>query len=160
MQLELKGLTLSSNAEGKQVRRAVAVAFMKRISTLVESGSTPQQAVTKIIPPNSLLIEKCVLDYNVAQKTEQVEFLLYMQTDLVHRNQGEKILLFVCNALATGDLIEPEGFEQWWNDERSSGSDALETVRADTKQLVDVLVGDYDDEDDDESESEEEEDDD
>lgn len=152
MQLELKGLTLSSNAEGKQVRRAVAVAFMKRIASLVEGGSTAQQAATKVIPPNKLLIEKCVLDHQQAQKTEQVEFLLFMQTDLVHRKQGDKILLFVCYALATNDLVEAEGFEQWWNDERSTASEELKNVRADTKKLVDTLL--------EESEEEEEDDDD
>lgn len=154
IQIELKGLTLSSNAEGKQVRRSVAVGMMKQVATLVESGSTPQQAVTKTIPPNKLLVEKCVLDQNDDDKTEQVEFLLFMQTDLVHRKAGEKILLFACNALATNDLVEAEGFEQWWEDPRSSASEELLQVRKETQPLVEALVGDSDEEDSDESESE------
>lgn len=148
--LELQGLKLSTNAEDKQVRRAVAVSFMKRIAGLLESGTSPKDAVAKTIPPYKLLVERCVTtepandDYS-----EQVEFLLYMQTDLLHRQSGDKILLFACNTFAREDLIEAEGFEQWWEDPRSSASDELQAVRKDTKQLVDVLVGD-----DDESEGE------
>jgi translation initiation factor eIF-2B subunit epsilon len=71
-----------------------------------------------------------------------------MQKDLVHRQQGDKILLFVSNVLATNDLVEAEGFEQWWNDPRSAASEELRAVRQETKPLVDVLAGESDEEDD------------
>ena len=145
IQLELQALKLSANAEDKQVRRAVAVSLMKRIAGLVESGSSPKDAVARVLPPNKMLIERCVLT-GKDEYGEQVEFLLYMQTDLVHRVQGDKILLFACNVLAHNDLVEAEGFEQWWEDARSSSTDDLQNVRKDTKQLVDVLVGEDDDE--------------
>ena len=157
IQLELQALKLGSNAEDKQVRRAVAVSLMKRIAGLVESGSSPRDAVAKVLPSNKLLVKRCV----VTEKNEcyeQVEFLLYMQTDLVHRQQGDKILLFACNTLAHNDLVEAEGFEQWWNDPRSSASDAMSDVRKETKQLVDVLVGDDDDEEEDDEDDEDDED--
>ena len=154
IQLELQALRLSSNAEDKQIRRAVAVALMKRIAGLVESGQSPKDAVANVLLPNKLLIERCVATER-DEYSEQVEFLLFMQTDLVRRQQGDKILLFASNALAHGDLVEAEGFEQWWNDPRSSATEELKAVRQDTKQLVDVLVGD---EDDDEDEDEEDED--
>ena len=157
MQLELRALTLSSNAEGKQVRRAIAVAYAKRIANLAEEESlSPKEAAAQVIGPNQLLIKA-----NVKEEDEQAEFMLFLQTDLVHRKAGEKILLFASNELATKDLIEAEGFEAWWNDPRSSATDELERVRKETKQLVDVLVGDDDDDDDDdgdEDESDEEED--
>ena len=153
IQLELQALKLSSNAEDKQVRRAVAVSLMKRIAGLVESGTSPKDAVTKTLPPNTLLVQRCV-GTEKDEYSEQVEFLLYMQTDLVHRQQGEKLLLFACNALAHHDLVEAEGFEQWWQDPRSSATDELQAVRQDTKQLVDVLVGDDDEDDDEDDESE------
>ena len=148
IQLELQALKLSTNAEDKQVRRAVAVSLMKRIAGLVESSSSPKDAVAKVLLPNKMLIERCVLTEK-DEYSEQVEFLLYMQTDLVHRVQGDKILLFACNALAHNDLIEAEGFEQWWEDPRSSSTEELQNVRRDTKQLVDVLVGEDEEEDDD-----------
>jgi translation initiation factor eIF-2B subunit epsilon len=153
IQLELQALKLSSNAEDKQVRRAVAVSLMKRTAGLVESGTSPKNAIDKVLLPNTLLVKRCVSTDKVS---EQVEFLLYMQTDLVHRQQGEKILLFACNSLASVDLIEPEGFFQWWDDERSSATDELTRVRKDTKLVVDALrSGDDSDEDDDgDSESE------
>lgn len=158
IQLELRALTLSSNAEGKQVRRALAVAFAKRIANLMEGDkpASPKDAVGQVIPTYQLLIKA-----NVKEEDEQAEFLLLLQTDLVHRPAGEKVLLFASNELATNDLVEAEGFEAWWNDPRSSATEELERVRKETKQLVDVLVDDDDDdEDDDETDDDDEEDDD
>ena len=150
IQLELQALKLSSNAEDKQVRRAVAVSLMKRIAGLVEFGFSPKDAVAKTLPPNKMLVQRCVTTDRDAY-VEQVEFLLYMQNDLVHRQQGDKILLFASNTLAHNDLVEAEGFEHWWNDPRSSATDELQAVRKETKQLVDVLIDD-DDENDEEDE--------
>jgi translation initiation factor eIF-2B subunit epsilon len=135
----------------------VAVAMSKRVVNLIESGKSPKNAVAGTIPNNKRLIKGCV---DIKREDEQAEFLLFLQTDLVHRPQGDKVLLFVANALATNDLVEAEGFEQWWEDPRSSASEELKKVRADTKQLVDVLVGDDEEEDDEEDEEEESEEDD
>lgn len=152
IQLELQALKLSSNAEDKQVRRAVAVSFMKRIASLVESGSSPKDAVNNVIPPNKLLIQRAVLT-DAEKFDEQAEFLLFVQSDLVHRGQGSKILLNAAYALSTEDLVEAEGFEMWWEDERSTASEGLREVRKETEPLVMALVGD-DDEDEEESEEE------
>ncbi|EMC95552.1 hypothetical protein BAUCODRAFT_108930 [Baudoinia panamericana UAMH 10762] len=149
IQLELKALRMSSNAGDSQVRRAVAVAFSKRIANLVEAGKSPKDAVAEAISPNQRLVRACVKAVE-----EQAEFMLFLQTDLVHRPQGSKTLLFASNTLATQDLVEAEGFEQWWEDERSSASEDLRAVRAETKQLVDVLVGDDDEEDEDDDDDE------
>ena len=147
VQLELNGLRFSSNAEGTQIRRAVAVALMKRVAILIESGMSPKDAVADILPSYKLLVESCVAT-GQDEFSEQVDFLLHMQKDLVHRQQGDKILLFVSNVLATNDLVEAEGFEHWWNDPRSAASEELRAVRQETKPLVDVLAGESDDEDD------------
>lgn len=155
IQLELQALKLSSNAEDKQVRRAVAVSFMKRIVSLVESGSSPKDAVNSVIPPKKLLIQRAVLT-DAEKFNEQAEFLLFVQSDLVHRGQGSKILLNAAYALSTEDLVEAEGFEMWWEDERSTASDALRDVRKETEPLVTALVGDDDDDEDEDEESEEE----
>ena len=144
IQLELQGLKLSSNAEDKQVRRAVAVALVKRIAGLVDSGVSPKDAVSKTIPPNKLIVQRCV-STGRDEYSDQTEFLLYLQTATLRRPQGAKILLHVCTTLAHNDLIEAEGFEAWWEDPRSSASDELQAVRQETKPLVDVLVGDDDD---------------
>ena len=146
IQLELTALTLSSNADARQIRRAVAVAFTKRIANLLDAGKSPKDAVAVTVAPNQRLIKGCVEGKSVE---EQAEFLLFLQMDLVHRPQGPKVLLFVSNALATGDLVEAEGFERWWGDERGSATEELREVRGETEQLVEVLVGDDDEEDED-----------
>ena len=153
VQLEMNGLRYSSNAEDTQIRRAVAVALMKRVTILIESGMSPKDAVADILPSYKLLVESCV-STGQDEFSEQVDFLLDLQKDLVHRQQGDKILLFVSNVLATNDLVEAEGFEQWWNDPRSSASEELKAVREETKPLVDVLAGDSDDDEDEEDEDE------
>ena len=136
IQLELKALTLSNNADGKQVRRAVAVAMMKRIASLVESGLLPQKAVTQTISPNRLLVERAVLDRDHVDNPESVEFLLFAQTDLLHRAQGGKVLLYVCNALVSLEIFESEALEQWLEDERSGASEELIEVKRETEEIM------------------------
>lgn len=149
LQLELQALRLSSNAEDKQIRRAVAVTLTKRIASLVESGTSPASAVENVIPPYKLLVQRCVRT-GTEDYSEQADFLLYMQTDLAHRKLGSKILLFAGIALNKQDLVEAEGFEEWWEDKRSKASDELEKVRGETEQLVETLVGEEDDSEEDE----------
>lgn len=149
VQLELQGLKLSSNAEGNQIRRAVAFALAKRISGLVEAGASPKDAAAKTIEPYKLIVQRAVGE----DPEEQVELLLYLQTALLHRVQGSKIFLHACTSMAFSDLIDSDGVGAWWNDARSSSSDELEALRRDTKPLVDALVDD-DEDDEDEEDSE------
>lgn len=154
IQLELKALTLSSNADGRQVRRAVALALAKRAAGLVEAGASPQRAVAQTLPPNRLLVERCVLDRGAAVRGEQVEFLLFLQADLVHRAQGSKLLLFACNALAQGELVDDEGLEQWLADPRSSATEELREIRQETEEII---GGESEDEDEDEEDDDDDE---
>jgi translation initiation factor eIF-2B subunit epsilon len=154
IQLELKALTLSSNADGNQVRRAVAVAMMKRIASLLDSGLPPQKAVTQTISPNRLLIERAVLDRDEEDNPESVEFLLFVQTDLTHRPQGGKVLLYVCNALVSLEIFESEALHQWLEDERSGATAEMIEVKRETEEIM------GDDSEEESSEEEEESDDD
>lgn len=154
MQLELKSMRLTANAEDKQVRRALAVAFNKRVAHLMESGKSAKDSTETLFPQYNRLVKGCV---SADEEDEQAEFLLLIQTDLTHRAQGEKMMLFLSNALATNDLIEAEGFEKWWNDERSSATEKLVAVRKETEQLVKVLCEEDEDEDDSEEEDSEDE---
>jgi translation initiation factor eIF-2B subunit epsilon len=153
IQLELKALTLSSNADGNQVRRAVAVAMMKRVATLLDSGLTPQKAVTQTISPNRLLVERAVLDRDEEDNPESVEFLLFIQADLTHRAQGGKVLLYVCNALVSLEIFESEALEQWLEDERSGATDELTEVKRETEE---IMGGDSEEESSSEEESDDE----
>ncbi|PPJ59459.1 hypothetical protein CBER1_02408 [Cercospora berteroae] len=147
---EFKALILGVNAEDQQIVRVTATAFSKRAAQIVDSGRSPKEAVDKLIPAY-----KEIITAYVDSEEEQASWLLYLQTDLVHRGQGDKILLFLSNALAHQDIIEPEGFERWWNDPRSSASAELVAIRKDTEKLVEVLCASDDDEDSEEEDSDE-----
>lgn len=151
MQLEFKSLIFSHNAQDNQIRRALAVGINRRIASLVESGTSPKDAVGSVIPRYNQLIGAYL-----KEQAWQAEYLVFTQIDLVHRPKGSKILLFLSNALATNDLVEAEGFEMWWNDPKGSATGELEAVRKETKPLVDVLCAD-DDEDSEEDEDSDEE---
>ncbi|KAL1310843.1 hypothetical protein AAFC00_001077 [Neodothiora populina] len=166
IQLELTSLRMSANASPSQVRRAVVAAFMKRIAGLVEDGLSPAQAVKKTIPVHKVLLERTMFDHgdDHEEKPDQVEFLLLMQTDLCHRKDGEQIMLYASNDLAMSDVIDTEGFEQWWHDEKSQANDELKHVRSLMGQFMDAILSDSEEEeessDEEEEEEEEEEDDD
>ena len=134
MKTEFKALILGVNAQDPQIQRATATAFSKRLSQIVEAGKTPKEAVSELIPSYTEIITAYV-----ASDEEQAAWLLYLQTDLVHRNQGSKILLFLSNALAVDDTFDADGFEMWWNDPKSSATEELKEVRKETEQLVEVL---------------------
>lgn len=149
MKTEFKALILGVNADDTQIQRVTATAFSKRLSQIVEAGKTPKEAVSELIPTYTEIITAYV-----SSKKEQAAWLLYLQSDLVHRKQGSRILLYLSNALAQDDTFEPDGFELWWNDARSSASEEMVAVRKDTEPLVDALCAS------DEEESEEDSDDD
>ncbi|KAI9658576.1 MAG: hypothetical protein M1821_002136 [Bathelium mastoideum] len=155
IQVELMALRLSTNASDYQVRKAIAVAFMKRIEQLAEeSGLSIKSAVKSTLQDNKGLIERNLGDVGKSEKADQVAFLLLMQADLIHRKYGDKILAFVCTELYKADVLEKEAFEQWWEDEKSSADESMRQVRERTKQFMDVLR----EEDEEESEEDEDED--
>jgi len=167
VQLELTSLRMTSNVNPHQVRRAIVAAFMKRMATLVEAGETAATAAKKTIPSQAYVLKRCMFDYGdeSEEKVDQVDFLLLMQGDLCKRVDGEKIMLHASNELVLGDIIETEGFEQWWEDERSKEGDDMLKVRSLMGQFMDAIIGsdedsdEDDDEDEDEDEDEEDEDD-
>ncbi|KAF2101616.1 hypothetical protein NA57DRAFT_64354 [Rhizodiscina lignyota] len=158
MQLELTALRMSANATEHQVRRAVVAAFMKRVSQLIESGTSPKQAASQTLEPHKTLISRTMFDKDKGKKDDQVDFLLLVQADLAHRRDGENVLAFVCNELYDMEVLEQEGFEQWWEDGRSKEGEGMERVRAKMGQMLEAWFGDSDDEDDDDDDEEEEDD--
>ncbi|KAK0904350.1 translation initiation factor eIF-2B epsilon subunit, GEF [Friedmanniomyces endolithicus] len=152
IQLELQAQRLTENAEDNQIRRAVAVAFSRRIANLIEGGRTAKEAVATAILPNQRLIKACV-----KEASEQAEFLLFLQTDSVHRAQGSKVLLHVAFVLAGEDMVDGDGLEMWWEDPRSVATEELKKVRAETKPVVDQMAGESEDDDEDEEEDDDDE---
>lgn len=155
VQLELVSLRMTANASDNQVRRAVVSAFMKRIQNLLdESQKSASQAVRDIFGTYREIVERCMFDRETAAKPDQVDFLLLLQQDLVTRPKGDTVLLFTAKELYDLELIEEEAYEQWWDDERSSGTEDMRKVRAQTQQFVDWLAN-AEEEDSDEDEEEE-----
>lgn len=154
--LELTALRMSTNASEHQVRRAVAVAFNKRVSQLVNSGTAAKAAVVQVFGKHKELLERIMFDKNVSGKVDQVDFLLLLQGDLVHREKGDDILLHTSMQLYQTDVLEAEGVEQWWADPKSADTEEMRRVRAKTQPFIDFL--DDDDESSEEGEDESEED--
>ncbi|CAG8906430.1 unnamed protein product [Penicillium egyptiacum] len=140
VQLELVTLRMSANASDNQVRRAIVTSFMKHIQQLMEGGKGAGPAVNEVFTAYKEVVERTLFDRNKEEKKDQVDLLLSLQNDLIHRNKGDMVLLFTAKSLYELDLIEEEAYEQWWNDERSSNSEEMRAVRSQTQQFVDWLA--------------------
>lgn len=70
IQLELTALRMSTNASDHQVRRAVVVAFVKRITQLVKSGTSVRDAVNQVFSQH-----KDLVSLGKMMQTKQVTFL-------------------------------------------------------------------------------------
>ncbi|KAF1809415.1 nucleotide-diphospho-sugar transferase [Eremomyces bilateralis CBS 781.70] len=154
--LELNGLRMATNASESQVRKSVVAAFMKRVSQVMEDGATVQQSVETALGNFGDLLKRTMFDQNLEEKNDQVDFMLLIQADMVHRSKGDTILPFVARQLHAMEVVEEEGFEQWWNDPRSSKDAAMVQVRMKTEPFVDYLLQSDDESDEDEDEESEE----
>ncbi|PTU18157.1 hypothetical protein P175DRAFT_0560057 [Aspergillus ochraceoroseus IBT 24754] len=160
VQLELVSLRMTANASDYQVRRAVVSAFMKRIAQLMEGGQGAGEAVKDIFGKYHEIIDRALFDRERSAKTDQVDLLVLLQQDLVHRVRGETVLLFAAKELYDLEVLEEEAYEQWWADERSSNSEEMRKVRSQTQQFVDWLANAEEEESSEEEEEESEEEDD
>ena len=82
IQLELTALRMSTNASDHQVRRAVAVAFVKRIAQLVNVASSVREAVAQVFGRNNDLVDRSIFDKAHSSKADQVDFMLLLQGEL------------------------------------------------------------------------------
>lgn len=122
----------------------------------MEDGKGAGDAVRDVFTKYREVVDRIIFDKDTDKKPDQVDLLLLIQQDLVHRNRGETVLLFTAKELYDLEILEEEAFEQWWADERSSNSDELRKVRAQTQQFVDWLANAEEDESSEEEGSEEE----
>jgi hypothetical protein len=139
IQLELTALRMSTNASDHQVRRAVVVAFVKRISQLINAGSSVKDAVAQVFTQHKDLVERSIFDKNTASKSDQVDFLMILQSELTHRENGDMILLNAATKLLELDVIEGDGVLQWWESAKSSESEDMQKVKEKTNQLIEFL---------------------
>ncbi|KAL8928450.1 MAG: hypothetical protein Q9208_001683 [Pyrenodesmia sp. 3 TL-2023] len=150
--LELQAFRMTLNATEHEVRRAVVAAFVKRIANLENNSTGAREAVASVFTQYKTLIERILFDKNSEEKPDQVDFLLCMQKELVSREKGGSLLLFVAKEVYDLELIEEEGILQWWADGRSSEG-ALAKHRGVVQQFITFL-----EEADEDDESEEDED--
>jgi translation initiation factor eIF-2B subunit epsilon len=156
IQLELTALRMSTNASDHQVRRAVVSSFVKRILQLIKSGETTKAAIAQVFGQHKELIDRAIFDKNASSKTDQVDFMLLLQADLSHRENGDSILLSAATKLTELDCIEEEGIIQWWEDEKGTENADLEKVREKTRALVEFLQQESEDESEEEDEDDSE----
>ncbi|KAJ5297778.1 hypothetical protein PENANT_c012G01579 [Penicillium antarcticum] len=140
VQLELVSLRMTANASDNQVRRAIVSSFMKHIQQLMEAGKGAGQAVSEVFSKYKEVVERTLFDRQKEQKKDQVDLLLVLQQDLVHRSKGDTVLLFTAKSLYELELVDEEAYDQWWNDERSSATEEMRTVRGQAQQFVDWLA--------------------
>lgn len=155
VQLELVSLRMTANASDVQVRRAIVTSFMKYIQQLMEGGKGAGDAVHEVFSKYREVVERTLFDRNKDEKKDQVDLLLQLQNDLVHRNKGDTVLLFTAKELYDLELVDEEAYEQWWDDERSTESEEMKTVRSQAQQFVDWLANADEEESSDEEDSDE-----
>lgn len=140
VQLELVSLRMTANASDNQVRRAIVSSFMKYVEQLVEGGKAAGPAVHEVFSKYCEVVERTLFDRNKNEKSDQVDLLLQLQQDLTQRSKGDTILLFTAKELYELEVVDEEAYEQWWDDERSSNSEEMRTVRNQAQQFVDWLA--------------------
>lgn len=154
IQLELTALRMSTNASDHQVRRAVVSSFVKRITQLIKSGEPVRTAIAQVFSQHKELIDRAIFDKNSQNKTDQVDFMLLLQADLSHKDNGDTILLSAATKLVELDTIEEEGMVQWWEDEKSSENEDMRKVREKTGSLIEFLQQESEEESEEEGEEE------
>lgn len=142
--LEFMGLRLSNNATDHQIRRAIAVAFTKRISQLVENdklqASKAAEQVFGITGAVKFLNEMAI--GTGKGMDDQVDFIGCLQKDLAHRNSGAVILAAVSQRLYQEEVLEEGAFERWWTESEALGAEEdpeMKTVRDKTAVFVEWL---------------------
>jgi translation initiation factor eIF-2B subunit epsilon len=139
--LEFMGLRLSNNASDHQVRRAIAVAFAKRIAQLVEGEKmeATKAAAKAFGAPGA---DKFVKEVAIGTKNledDQVDFITCLQKDLVHRGSGAIILAAISKELYMMDILEEEAFFRWWEESEALGEaedKEMKRVREKTAVLI------------------------
>lgn len=140
IQLELTALRMSTNASDHQVRRAIVLAFVKRIVQLMTGGTGAKEAVAMVFGKYKELVDRSIFDKGKNKKEDQVDFLLLLQGDCKGRDNGDTMLLMSATKLYDLECVEEEGVVQWWQDEKSKDGVEMEKVRGKTGQLVEFLM--------------------
>ncbi|TVY30861.1 putative translation initiation factor eIF-2B subunit epsilon [Lachnellula hyalina] len=143
--LEFMGLRLSNDATDHQIRRAIAVAFSKHISQLVD-GEDQKTEASKAAASAFATSGAVQFLKNVALSTgteeDAVDFLRCLQKDAVNRSSGPLVLAAVCQRLYEEEVVGEEAFLRWWEEAEGMGEDEdveMMRVRGKTGVFVEWL---------------------
>ncbi|KAK3384775.1 nucleotide-diphospho-sugar transferase [Podospora didyma] len=159
--LEFMGLRLANNASDSAMRRAIAVAFVKRASELLTAengGLEPTKAAEETFTSKRGAV-KFIKEVGVGGEgvAQQTEFALATQKALLGVRQLETtragvLLAAMLQQLYSLDILEEEGILAWWGDKRASESDTMNKVKEKCRVLVEWLENADEEESDEEDE--------
>ncbi|KAF9873458.1 eIF4-gamma/eIF5/eIF2-epsilon [Colletotrichum karsti] len=149
--LEFMGLRLANDASDVSMRKAVAVAFSRRASELLdpEHGALePAKAADRAFSSKKGA-SKFVKEVGVGgdegdNEAEQVEFVLALQRALLGARGGDParaglLLAATLQKLYNIDVLEEEGITAWWEDARAEEGEGMGVVKEKCRVLIEWL---------------------
>lgn len=133
---ELMGLRFSGGADEVQVRKAVAGAMGRRISSQIEEGVPAADASRRTLHAYHHLVRRPQTEQT---SQEQVDFILDLQRELTRRREGGKVLLFMTKDLYDLEVFGEETFLRWWKNPESNAEPEMVEVRRQTEQFIEWL---------------------
>ena len=149
--LEITGLRLATDASDHEVRRAVAVAYMKRAAELNLGQETsaagplePAKAAEKTISVKGAV--KFLVDIGIGgdEPSKQVAFILALQqatlgTRELELAKGGTLLAAMMQQLYNADALDEDSIDAWWEDAKSHEGEGMIAVRERVRVLVEWL---------------------
>ncbi|KAK0610462.1 nucleotide-diphospho-sugar transferase [Bombardia bombarda] len=146
--LEFMGLRLANNASDSSMRRAIAVAFVRRASELLspEHGALePTKAAENAFVSKNGAV-KFIKEVGVGgdDVAQQAEFALALQKAL-HNTKGLEagragvLLAAMLQQLYSLDVLEEEGILAWWGDKRAAETEDMTGIKEKCRVLVEWL---------------------
>jgi translation initiation factor eIF-2B subunit epsilon len=162
--LEFMGLRLANNASDAAMRRAIAVAFVRRAAELLtpdHGALEPTKAAGEALTAKRGAV-KFVKEVGVGgdEVAAQAEFALALQRALLgvrdlESGRAGALLAALLQQLYSLDVLEEEGILAWWADKRAGEGEVMGVLREKCRVLVEWLENADEEE---SSEEEEEED--
>jgi len=161
---------MAANASEHQVRRALVTALLrfmveKRATAANSSGDAKEVKAT--VTANKMLLQRNIYDKQPGSdgpRPDQVDLLLLIQRDLASRaakgGEGAKaaqgLMVQLVSELYIQDVLEQEGLEQWWEDQRASEGEFVKVMRSAMEKFMGALLAESESEEEDDEEEEEE----
>ena len=146
--LEFMGLRLANNASDSSMRRAIAVAFVRRAAELLtpeHGGLEPTKAAGEALTSKRGAV-KFIKEVGVGgeEVAQQAEFALALQKGLLgvkglEAARGGTLLAALLQQLYSLDVLEEEGILAWWADQRAGEGESMNVLKEKCRVLVEWL---------------------